>query len=173
MICSVRAICGRRAAMALGIRYTESMRVCLLVVALGTVGCGSSSNPVSPSPTPVNLAGEWRGQLNLPTPTGQRGSVAVTLTLTQSALAVAGEFTATQNISGRIDGTLSGPDSGATFRGRLTLRTPSDEPAVVCLATGDISGSAAPPLRWTAPRVDFENCTGSLTDLSFTLGATN
>lgn len=150
------------------------MRVCLLVVALGAVGCGSSSNPVSPSPTPtptptvLDLTGTWRGSLTVAI-SGAPVTASVTLPLTQSGLTVAGEFVSTNDLTGRIDGTLSDRTSAATFAGTLTLTTPAADANVRCIGTGAITGTVAQPLRWTAARVAFGNCAGEAENVTFAL----
>lgn len=89
--------------------------------------------------------------------------------MTQTDASIAATFITNNDVSGRMDGTLSDRTSAATFTGTLVLTTPSADPNIRCVGTAAIAGSVALPLRWTAPRVDFGNCTGSAFNVTFSL----
>ena len=141
---------------------------------MGVAGCGSNSNPIRPSPTPtptptvLDLTGTWRGSLTVAID-GRPVTGSVTVPLIQTELAVAGEFASTNDLNGRIDGTLSDRTPAATFTGTLTLTTPAVDANVRCIGTGAITGTVAQPLRWTAARVAFGNCAGEAENVTFAL----
>lgn len=152
------------------------MRVLLPVVALLTLGCGSDSSPISPTPTPaptpapqaLDLTGTWRGSLSI-TVDGTQAIGSATVTMAQTDTSIAATFITNNDVSGRVDGTLSDRTMAATFTGTILLVTPSADPNITCVGTAAMTGGVALPLRWTAPRVEFGNCTGVAIDVSFSL----
>ncbi len=126
--------------------------VCLLLLALGSSRCGSSTSPST-------LTGTWNGTAQY-TVNGQIGTQNITMTLSQQGSTVTGTYFATsvgyfagttQNISGTVSGTFTGtfnfvPSAGLGCSGTFDVSGSGGGSALTWNMTGVTStcGSFAP-----------------------------
>jgi hypothetical protein len=119
------------------------IRLCTLLVVLAvvTAGCGSSSSPTTPS---VSLTGTWVGtEIDTVAGTGN-----LTAILTQSGSTLSGTYSLTFpnpifSNSGTLNGTLNGSSISMTATPSLATFCPALDTATVNSAGTQITGSYA------------------------------
>ena len=140
------------------------MKQTLVGLALAAlVGCGGTSAPTAPTgpPPPVNIAGNWTGNMasnNWPLQ-------AVVMTLSQSGTSVNGTWTTSTGWDGQVTGTVD----TSSFTGTFTLSAPNAlGVGQRCTGTASISGSAGATLHWSGAGFTG-TCNGEPLNVTFTL----
>jgi len=135
-------------------------RALLVVVAVLSFACGSSS-PTAPSPPPpASVAGSWTGTWQATQVTGGPYLISLVMVLNQSGANVTGTWGTSQ-----AEGTVTGTTTTSTFSGTMTWNGRTNSGAA-CTGTFAISGNAGgPTVTWTSPAVTA-NCTNLPTGIT-------
>lgn len=120
--------------------------LCLVLTMSTACGGGDSSTPTAPTPSTVNIAGNWSGTFTFtPITGGQRTVSAVTATFTQASQNVTGQI----NFQDTSRMTLSGVISTSTLTASVQFNLAS---APQCAGTASISGTTSTSqVRFTVP----------------------
>lgn len=118
--------------------------------------CGGSAT--NPSPTPLNLAGNWTGTWTFVS-AGATVSDAVTMTVTQTGNSAGGQWTAASNVAGAISFTPT-----ADFTGTASI-------SQTLIVGGNCSASTT--LTGTASATQIRFTLGTLTPVGLCQWATN
>lgn len=121
------------------------MRIPLVLLALMLYGCGSS--PAAPTPTLVNVSGNWAGTYFAETGPATTGSTR--LVLTQQGSGLTGTWS-TQGGNGDGSGTASGTlNATSATAGSFTLRLTSSDPRFCGYqVTGTIAAGSSMLGQW-------------------------
>lgn len=120
--------------------------------------------PAPPPATVAQIGGTWIGVIDY-TDNGRAGTCLRTRTaLQQTDRTITGDWLVTfpsdNRITGDITGTLQGVGSETTFSGTVTWKTEIGTGTGACVGQSSFTGRAtSSQLEWTAPDVQFRNCT--------------
>ena len=167
------------------------MRLPQLVAALACLvcvpACGDDSPaPVTVTPTPVPtptpppvvesvpvISGNWLGSAEMQF-NGVKNFAIIRMQLTQSDRGIRGSWTYDPpwvNWGGQLEGVLVGVGADTIFSGSSTMDGEIASGTGRCRGRMTLSGSvSAISLRWTAPSVTSENCSGAPAGIVWILG---